>query len=133
LKEAHYHIISCDGNPGEASKTKDCWEAFKDKKITLNSKWENELAENAFLPVSSESDALTAQWEDARHHFINDARTIQELERYTGREWMSKHRKQPVAHFSVMDYCELKKACGKSTKNVRAFIAMLSNSMSLKI
>jgi len=121
---AHEHITRQEGNPGEASKTLECWQAFKSRKIELPLKWEAELAQDEFIDPRSETDALSTRWERLRRPFINDMRTIEGLEAYTQRTWIAKRRRDTVSKYASMTWDELKQQRGLGTKRVRDLIEM---------
>lgn len=124
--EAHRHITTADGNPGERSKKRDFWDEFGAISIELPPAWEEELAESAFETPTDEDDAIAAEWEKIRRLFLNDNRTIQGLEAYTNREWVAKYRRKPVASFAANDWKTLKKMPGLGTKKLKAMVEMFA-------
>jgi hypothetical protein len=123
---AHSHISGASGNPGERSKKKDFWEAFGALSIPLPSAWEEEWTESAFETPTDEEDAIAVEWEKVRRLFLNDSRTIQGLEAYTNREWVSKYRRKPVASFAANDWKELKRMPGLGTKKLKTLVEMFA-------
>lgn len=120
------HLTHQQGNVGEASKKAECWEAFKRKEIALPPAWQTELAERPFLAPRSEEEALAAAWERLRHKFIADARTIEGLEAYTGKEWVRTRRRDPVSSYAVLTWEQLRLRPGLGLKKLRALVEMLA-------
>ena len=124
--EAWEHLNHQQGNVGEASKKVECWESFRKKVIQLSADWEAELADQAFVAPRSEEDALAAEWERLRHTFISDARTIEGLEAYTGKEWIRTRRRDPVSSYAVLTWGQLRLRPGLGLKKVRSLLEMLA-------
>ncbi|MCI0536496.1 MAG: AIPR family protein, partial [Verrucomicrobiales bacterium] len=97
---AHKHITSQDGNPGEASKRESCWEEFREMKMPGPKAWRDELCKTAFIVANTEEEALAAEWERVRHQFINDSRTMGELEALTGKVWVVTRRGDPAYFYA---------------------------------
>ena len=122
--EAHRHITTAAGNPGERSKKKECWGEFRVLSIPLPPAWENEWAEAAFETPTDEEDAIAAEWEKVRRHFLNDSRTIQGLEAYTNREWVARYRRKPVASFAANEWRDLKQMPGLGVIKLKGLVEM---------
>jgi len=125
-REAWEHLNHQQGNVGEASKKAECWEAFKRKEIALPAGWQNELAETPFIAPRSEEEALVAAWERLRHKFIADARTMEGIEAYTGKEWVRTRRRDPVSSYAVLTWEQLRLRPGLGLKKLRALVEMLA-------
>ena len=105
---AHKHITSQDGNPGEASKRESCWGEFREKKLSEPEAWRGELSETAFIVANTEEEALSAEWERVRHDFVNDSRTIGELEAVTGKVWMRTRRGDTIYFYAEKPWKKLR-------------------------
>lgn len=122
--EAHRHITTTAGNPGERSKKKECWGEFRVLSIPLPPAWENEWAEAAFETPTDEEDAIAAEWAKVRRHFLNDSRTIQGLEAYTNRAWVARYRRKPVASFAATEWRDLKQMPGLGVIKLKGLVEM---------
>jgi hypothetical protein len=125
-REAWEHLNHQQGNIGEASKKAECWEAFRQKEISLPGNWQAELAEAAFVVARSEEEALAATWERLRHKFLGDTRTIEALEAYTGREWVRTRRRDMVSSYAVLTWAQLRQRPGLGLKKIRALVEMFA-------
>ncbi|MEO6335972.1 MAG: hypothetical protein ABIP71_04030, partial [Verrucomicrobiota bacterium] len=125
-KEAHEHLLRQPGNPSEAAKKPECWEAFCRRSIKLECAWEKELAETAFLTPSTETDLLADEWEKLRKHFKDDARTIEALEAYTGKSWIRNRRRDTVSSYAVLKWEQLRMRPGLGPKKVRDLVEMFA-------
>jgi len=123
---AHKHLSATEGNAGERSKKPDCWQEFQEQEIDLPSAWETEWAESSFVAPTNEEDALSAEWEKVRVLLLNDNRTIQALEAYTNREWVTKYRRASVATLAAHDWKSLKGKPGIGMKKLRALVEMFA-------
>ena len=126
LKEAHGFLTRQPGNPSEFAKKAECWEGFRDKNIRLTETWEKELAESAFVAPSSGSELLAAEWERLRQSFINDDRTIEALEAYTGKNWVRTRRRDTVLSYAVLSWEQLRSRPGLGPKKVRELVEMFA-------
>jgi hypothetical protein len=124
--KAHEHITNTGGNPGEWSKKEDCWKKFRDTPIALDDAWEKNWADSPMQSHTSEEDLLEAEWEKVRGRFLRDERTIQALESYTNREWVSKYRREPVATLAAHDWKSLKRKPGLGMKKLRILVEMFA-------
>jgi hypothetical protein len=61
-----------------------------------------------------------------RHGFINDGRTIEAIEAYTGREWIKKCRGDAVASFARLAWDDLTQMPGIGFKKAKTLVEMLS-------
>lgn len=118
------HLTNQQGNVGEASKKVECWEAFKRKEIALPAGWQNEFADSPFVTPRTEEDALAAAWERVRHRFITDARTIEGLEAYTGKEWVRGRRRDLVSSYAVLTWDQLRLRPGLGLRKFRGLVEM---------
>lgn len=123
---AHKHLSATEGNAGERSKKPDCWQEFQDQEIALPSAWESEWAASSFVAPTNEEDAVSAEWEKVRVLLLNDNRTIQALEAYTNREWVSKYRRASVATLAAHDWKSLKSKPGIGLKKLRMLVEMFA-------
>jgi hypothetical protein len=123
---AHTHITEGDGNPGEISKRDACWNSFRDCELQLPPLWEREWAHHAFVTPTNERDALASEWEKVRSSFLDDNRTIQELETYTCSSWMSKYRGESVSALASLEWEDLRKKPGLGLKKLRGLVEMLT-------
>lgn len=124
--KAHQFISKVEGNPGERCKKLDFWNEFRASDIELPKEWEAEWAESTFTAPTSEEDALSAEWERVRVLLLNDNRTIQGLEAYTNREWVSKYRRASVATLAGHDWKSLKRKPGIGLKKLRTLVEMFA-------
>jgi hypothetical protein len=125
-KEAWEHLNHQQGNLGEASKKAECWEAFRQKEIALPGDWQAELAAAPFIAPRSEEEALAATWEQLRPKFLGDARTLEGLEAYTGREWVRSRRRDMVSSYAVLTWEQLRQRPGLGLKKIRALVEMFA-------
>jgi len=114
------------GNVGEASKKAECWEAFRKKEIALKGDWQAELAAAPFIAPRSEEDALQAAWEQLRHKFLGDDRTIEGLEAHTGREWVRLRRRDMISSYAVLTWDQLRHLPKLGLKKIRALVEMFA-------
>jgi hypothetical protein len=124
--EAHRHITAQEGNPGEASKKEFCWREFRETELSEPSEWREELSETAFLPATMEADALVSEWERIRHAFINDQRTIEQLEVLTAREWVVARRHHVVHDYAEKTWEQLRGKRGMGLRKIRGLVELLS-------
>lgn len=120
------HLNQQQGNVGEASKKAECWEAFRRKEIALPTGWQDALANNAFVTPRTEEDALSAAWEKLRHGFLADARTLEGLEAYTGKEWIRSRRRDTVSSYAVLTWEQLRERPGLTLRKIRDLVEMLA-------
>jgi hypothetical protein len=123
---AHRHLTQTIGNVGEWSKKTECWDEFRNKDTTVSSHWEQEWANTSYLAISSESEALKREWDQLRTQFVEDPRTLGELEALTGREWIARHRGDEARTHAARTWSELKGPGGRRYKNIRAFLELFS-------
>ena len=123
---AHKHINSQDGNQGEASKRESCWTKFREKHLSEPKEWRVELSGRAFVAAATEDESLAIEWERVRHGFINDSRTIGELEALTGKSWMSSRRQEPVYFYADMKWEKLRKMRNMGLKKIRGLVEIFS-------
>jgi hypothetical protein len=120
--EAHRHITSQVGNPGEASKKDWCWNDFRKQDFALGDAWLSELAAVPFVAPHSDEEALSLQWESVRHRFAEDSRHVAELEAITGRSWVSARRSDPISKYASCTWDELREMRGLGMKKLRELI-----------
>lgn len=123
---AHEHITRQEGNPGEASKREACWQAFKQQEIALSDGWRAELADHAFVPANNEAESLSTEWEQVRHGFIEDSRTVGELAALTGKNWVTARRGDPVYFYAEKPWDELREMPRMGSKKLRGLVEIYS-------
>lgn len=128
LKKAHRHLLTStlNGNPSEAAKKEECWKDFRALTITLTQTWESEFAPSPLIAPRHENELLPAEWERLRQGFINDPRTIEALEAYTGRLWVRTRRRDTIASYAVLTWNELNLMPGMSSRKARDLLEMLA-------
>jgi hypothetical protein len=126
--EAHTHIASQEGNPGEAAKKEFCWRDFRETRLSEPTEWRQELSETAFLPATTEADTLASEWERIRDGFINDQRTIEALEAQTGKEWVVSRRRHLVHDYAEKSWEQLRGVRGLGLRKIRGLVELLSAS-----
>jgi len=127
--EAHEHISSQAGNPGEAAKKEPCWQAFRTKKLSVPAGWKEELSEHRYLPATTEDEALGGSWEQSRIKFIDDARTVDTLESLTGRSWPEippGTRARPISFYAGKSWTELRRLPRLRLRTLRALAEILA-------
>lgn len=125
-QSAYRHLIQTSGNVGEWSKKTDCWDSFRRTDIVVGPGWESEWAETSFLTSPTELDAVAQDWERLRLQFVEDPRTLGELEALTGRVWLAKHREDEARAHAVRKWTELRGPGGRRYKNLRDFVELFS-------
>jgi AIPR protein len=125
-RSAHQYLVQTSGNVGEWSKKTACWEAFRELHIPVPGTWEQEWANAPYLTGPSELDAVAQEWETLRIQFVEDSRTLGELEALTGKEWIAKHRDDEASSHAVRKWEELRGLGGRRYKNIRAFVELFS-------
>ena len=124
---AYQHLTQTAGNVGEWSKKAECWDNFSQQTIALDPAWESEWAEVSFVVTTTTLDAVAEKWESIRHHFINDSRTLGELEVLTGRGWLGARRKDEARVFASRSWQQLRSDGGRRRlKNVRDLVELLA-------
>ena len=124
-KAANLHIISQSGNVGEATKKPECWESFRTRSIKVPVTWESELASSPFVSSASVDEAVANAWEKIRHKFIDDPRTVEGVEAYTGKSWISTRRRDPVASYAVLTWEQLRTKPGLGPKRAQLLVELL--------
>lgn len=124
-RQAWEHLNHQQGNIGEASKKAQCWQAFLHKEIALPGAWQEELAPTPFIEPCSEEEALAGKWEQLRHKFLEDDRTIEGLEAFTGREWVRPRRRDPVSSYAVLTWEQLRQQPGLGLRKIRTLVELL--------
>ncbi len=125
-KAVNAHLMAQSGNVGEASKRVECWETFRKKKLQLATTWEKELSAVAFIAPTSEEEALAAEWERVRQKLINDPRTIEGLQAYTGKVWVPARLRDTVASYAVLTWEQLRMKPGLGLKKLRLLVEMFA-------
>ncbi|MCX6848238.1 MAG: AIPR family protein [Verrucomicrobia bacterium] len=128
LMAADKHIRLSPHHPikPEAAKKEECWKEFRGKTIPLALTWESEWADKPIITPRQESDLFPQEWERLRQSFLNDSRTIQGLETYTGRTWVTKCRRDTVASFAAMTWDELTLVPEVGRKKARILLEMFA-------
>ena len=125
-QSAYQHLTQTSGNVGEWSKKAECWEGFRTQELAANPGWEREWADAPFLSGPTELDAVAQEWERLRTHFLEDPRTLGELEALTGREWSAARRGDEARLHAARKWEELKGPGGRRYRNIRAFVELFS-------
>ena len=127
LPAAHRHLKTSPLNsiPREAAKKEECWKDFRALVINLPDLLLQELSDDPNTNPKSEHEIISTEWERVRHAFINDNRTIEGLEVYTGQEWIKKFRRHSVASFASLTWDELKLMQGIGFRKAKALVEML--------
>lgn len=123
---AHGHITGQQGNPGEASKREECWDSFKAIELPVPDALMAELSTSPFMPRTSEQEMLSPHWENLRQQFIDDHRTMGELEATSGKTWIAKRRGDEVCRYAAMTWEQLRMAKGIGLKKMRALVELLA-------
>jgi hypothetical protein len=125
-QSAYKHLTQTSGNVGEWSKKAECWDGFQRQDIVVGPGWESEWAETSYLTAPTELDAVAQDWERLRLQFVEDSRTLGELEALTGRVWLAKHREDEARMHAVRKWAELRGPGGRRFKNLRDFVELFS-------
>jgi hypothetical protein len=126
---AHRHICSQSGNQGESCKKEACWQAFRNSTLTIPDTWRMGLSEYRFLPATSQEEALGLVWEQVRHQFLNDIRTVGELEDLTGKKWPAFQRgtrTQAVSFYAEKSWMDLHRLPRMGAKAMRSMAELLA-------
>jgi hypothetical protein len=126
LARAHRHLTGQVGNVGEIAKKQECWEEFREAAIDTAEGWKREWAAAAFVDHSSERDAAAAEWENLRLRFKDDARTIEGLEAYTGKQWVRAKRRDMVSTYAHLSWDSLLGRSGIGFKKAKQLLEMLA-------
>ena len=131
-QSAYQHLIQTSGNVGEWSKKTECWDIFRRQDIAVGQGWEREWAETSFFTGPTELDAVAQDWERLRPQFVDDPRTLGELEALTGRVWLAKHREDEARVHAVRKWAELRGPGGRRYKNLRNLVELFSAAAKLR-
>jgi hypothetical protein len=126
FRTAYLHLTRTSGNVGEWSKKTECWESFREQTISLDPAWEAELAESSYFIAQTGLDRVAAEWERVRHGFIEDTRTLSELEALSGLSWVASRRNDRACDYAGRTWEELR-AKTRRLRNIRQFVEMFSN------
>jgi hypothetical protein len=124
--EAHAHLNAQPGNVGEASKKEYCWKAFREKEIDVGTTWLLDLAGSPFTAQRTDDEALECQWEAMRQPFIEDIRTIGDLEVLTGKAWIANRRHDPISTYASLGWEQMRSVGGLGPKKLRALVELLA-------
>ena len=125
-RAAHKHITGQSGNPGEAAKREPCWAAFAARRLPVGDAWCRELADTPFVTPSSEDEALAARWEVVRRAFVEDERTIADLEVVTGKQWVSRRKREMISAYAGATWSELRAKAGLGPVKRRGLLELLA-------
>jgi hypothetical protein len=128
-EKAYKHITDQEGNPGEVCKRESCWREFAELSLDLPNEWKKELSDKTFVPTNSEEEALSAEWERVRHEFVNDSRTIGDLEALTGKVWMPSRRGDPVCFYAEQTWDKLRSTRFMGLKKLRGLVEMYATAV----
>jgi len=128
---AHEYILDAApsfgrGNVNEGTKKIECWNGFREKKLSEPKAWRDELASTDFEPATTEDESLAAEWERVRHEFVNDSRTVGELEALTGKSWITSRRREPVYFYAEMNWDKLRGMRNMGLKKIRGLVEIFS-------
>ena len=79
------------------------------------------------IAARHENELLPVEWERLRQGFINDSRTIEALEAYTGRSWVRTRRRDAVSSYAVLSWTELNELSGLGIKKARDLLEMFAS------
>jgi len=128
---AHCHITQTTGNVGEWSKKPECWGAFQSQEISVPSAWDDEWAEFPFSESASNGNTIARDWESVRVSFLNDDRTLGELEALTGKQWLARYRDDAVKKYAVCRWDELKGTGGRRLKSLSDLVELFTTAAEL--
>ena len=128
---AHEYILDAApsfgrGNVNEGTKKIECWNGFREKKLSEPKVWRDELASTDFEPATTEDESLAAEWERVRHEFVNDSRTVGELEALTGKSWITSRRREPVYFYAEKNWDKLRRMRNMGLKKIRGLVEIFS-------
>jgi hypothetical protein len=123
---AHRFISGQPGNPSEAAKREQCWLEFSTSQVGVGGEWESEWSDQPFVDAASNNDSLELTWERVRHQFLNDARTLGELEAASGKDWMKSKRDDPASYYAGIPWQQLIKLKGIGGKRLRGLVEMFA-------
>ncbi len=123
---ANEHLLGQTGNVGEASKKEECWRTFCERRIALNPAWEAEWSKSSFVAPRTEDEAIAVEWERVRQPLLNDARTIEGLEAYTGKTWVKTRRRETVSAYSNLTWSQLRARPNLGLKKIRDLVQMFA-------
>jgi hypothetical protein len=128
---AHEYILDAApsfgrGNVNEGTKKIECWNGFREKELSEPKAWRDELASTDFEPATTEDESLAAEWERVRHEFINDSRTIGELEALTGKSWIASRRREAAYFYAEMSWDKLRGMRNMGLKKIRGLVEIFS-------
>jgi hypothetical protein len=130
-RAAHKHLTQTGGNVGEWSKKPECWDSFRQQDVEISSDWKSEWSETSFAAPSGDMDIVAQEWERVRLAFLEDARTLGELEALTGKEWIARRRGEEVRSFASRPWKELRELRasgpgGRRLRNIRELVELFS-------
>jgi len=126
LAKAHGHLTGQVGNVGEIAKKQECWEEFRESTINTGEGWKREWSGASFVDHSSERDVAAAEWENLRLRFRDDARTIEGLEAYTGKQWVKAKRRDMISTYAHLSWDSLLGRPGIGFKKARQLLEMFA-------
>lgn len=123
---AYSHLTNAEGNIGEWSKKPSCWEGFRDMELKLGTAWVEEWSEESFATRLGDGGSAEAEWEAIRHQFLDDDRSIGELEQLTGVLWISARRNDDVSYYAKLSYGSLRGPGGRKLRNLHSLVALFA-------
>jgi len=123
---AHSYISAQLGNQNEASKREFCWIEFRDREVQTNVQWLEELAARPFVCAINEEELLAQTWERVRHAFMQDRRSLGELEELTGMTWIASRRRDPLSEYAKKTWKDLRATRGLGVKKIRTLVQICS-------
>ncbi|MEZ4294645.1 MAG: AIPR family protein [Polyangiaceae bacterium] len=125
-RAAHEHITGQPGNASEAAKKGGCWDSFREKELDIDNAWRTCLADAPFVAAATEEDWLAGKWDTLRIPFAEDNRTMGDLEILTGKQWVSRRRRDAVRTYASMTWAELKRMPGLGPVKRRVLLELLA-------
>ena len=120
-KAAWEFLTGREGNVGEASKREECWRAFRELKIETGEAWKADFAPTPFGRSPTEPlDAAALEWERVRHCFMNDTRTLGDLERLTGKEWAPGRKGDSALRYANLPWADLREFRPHGNRRIRS-------------
>jgi hypothetical protein len=77
--EAYNFITGKDGNSTTVAQRVQNWDEFSHMKFDFECNWEDEWAENAFVPIFDIDESMQQEWESLRNSYVNDTRTLTDV------------------------------------------------------
>ena len=112
--------------PVKLRKKEACWKAFCSAPLNIGDDWRRVLATKQYLPLTSDRAALQHEWDTIRGHFLNDSRSLAEIEAAAGRSWIASRRREPVKDFAILSWDELTSSRGLGMRKIKGLVQLLA-------